>query len=79
MITYQLRHTTSLIRVLAWLKEMCVLVRKGHNEGITFVVKIFCSASVKTRPVEMRTGPEVLKLFVMLNSAEHEIYPSHKC
>ena len=24
-------------------------------------------------------GPEVIKLFSMLNSAEHEIYPAHKC
>ena len=24
-------------------------------------------------------GPEVIKLFFMLNSYEHEIYPAHKC
>ena len=24
-------------------------------------------------------GPNVIKLFFMLNSAEHEIYPAHKC
>ena len=24
-------------------------------------------------------GPEVIKLFSMLNSAEQEIYPAHKC
>ena len=24
-------------------------------------------------------GHEVIKLFFMLNSAEHEIYPAHKC
>ena len=24
-------------------------------------------------------GPKVVKLFFMLNSAEHEIYPAHKC
>ena len=26
-----------------------------------------------------RTGPVVIKTFSMLNSAEHEIYPAHKC
>ena len=25
------------------------------------------------------SGPKVIKLFFMLNSAEHEIYPAHKC
>ena len=24
-------------------------------------------------------GPKVIKLFDMLNSSEHEIYPAHKC
>ena len=24
-------------------------------------------------------GPEVIKLFFMLNSTEHEIFPAHKC
>ena len=24
-------------------------------------------------------GPEVIKLFFMLNSGEHEIFPAHKC
>ena len=24
-------------------------------------------------------GPEVIKLFFMLNSVEHEIFPAHKC
>ena len=27
----------------------------------------------------LKTGPEVIKLFSMLNSAEHEIYPADKC
>ena len=26
-----------------------------------------------------KRGPEVIKLFFILNSAEHEIYPAHKC
>ena len=26
----------------------------------------------------IRAGPEVIKLFFMLNSAEHKIYPAHK-
>ena len=26
-----------------------------------------------------RSGPEVIKLFFILNSAEHEIYHAHKC
>ena len=26
-----------------------------------------------------RPGPEVIKLFSMLHSAEHETYPAHKC
>ena len=26
-----------------------------------------------------RTGPEAIKTSFMLNSAEHEIYPAHKC
>ena len=25
------------------------------------------------------SGPEVIKLFFMLNSTEHEIFPAHKC
>ena len=25
------------------------------------------------------TDPEVIKTFFMLNSAEHKIYPAHKC
>ena len=25
------------------------------------------------------SGPDVIKLYFMLNSAEHEIYPAHKC
>ena len=29
--------------------------------------------------VPARPGPEVIKLFFILNSAEHEIYPTHKC
>ena len=29
-------------------------------------------------PFFVRPGPEVIKLF-MLNSAEHKIYPAHKC
>ena len=32
-----------------------------------------------TQPETPKTGPEVIKLFSMLNSAEHEIYPAHKC
>ena len=32
------------------------------------------------RPVQVvLTGPEVIKLFFMLSSAETEIYPVHKC
>ena len=31
------------------------------------------------KPVQnMKPGPEVLKLFFIINSAEHEIYPAHK-
>ena len=26
-----------------------------------------------------KPGLEVIKLFLVLNSAEHEIYPAHKC
>ena len=26
-----------------------------------------------------KSGPEVIKLFFMLNSAETKIYPAHKC
>ena len=29
--------------------------------------------------VQIRPGPEVIKFFFNLNSAEHEIYPAHKC
>ena len=28
---------------------------------------------------EMGPGLEVIKLFFMLNSTEHKIYPAHKC
>ena len=28
---------------------------------------------------ENTTAPRVIKLFSMLNSAEHEIHPAHKC
>ena len=27
----------------------------------------------------IQSGPEVIKLFFMLNSIEHEIFPAHKC
>ena len=27
----------------------------------------------------MGPGPEIIKLFINLNSAEHKIYPAHKC
>ena len=27
----------------------------------------------------IRSGPEVTKLFFMLNSTEHEIFPAYKC
>ena len=26
-----------------------------------------------------KLGPEVIKLFYMLNSTKHEIFPAHKC
>ena len=26
-----------------------------------------------------KSGPEVIKLFFMLNSDEHETFPAHKC
>ena len=29
-------------------------------------------------PLKNQPGPEVI-IFFMLNSAEHEIYPAHKC
>ena len=29
--------------------------------------------------IVMRLGPEVLKLYFMLNATEHEIVPAHKC
>ena len=29
--------------------------------------------------VARKPGPKVIKLFSMLNSAEHELYPGHKC
>ena len=28
---------------------------------------------------KQRPGPEIIKLFFMLNSTEHEIFPAHKC
>ena len=31
------------------------------------------------RAKEKSTGTKVIKLFFILNSAEHEIYPAHKC
>ena len=35
--------------------------------------------STTFEPRRKKTGPEVIKLFFILNSAEHEIYPAHKC
>ena len=29
--------------------------------------------------IARKSGPEVIKPFFMLNSADHEIYPAHKC
>ena len=30
-------------------------------------------------PENIQSGPEVIKLFFMINSIEHEIFPAHKC
>ena len=35
-----------------------------------------CDKMVSSREI---SGPKVIKLFFMLNSGEHEIYPAHEC
>ena len=36
-------------------------------------------SSINLGMVSIRPGPKVIKPFFMLNSAEHNIYPAHKC
>ena len=35
--------------------------------------------SIGIKKVNLWTGPEVIKLFFLLNSTEGEIYHAHKC
>ena len=37
-----------------------------------------CASSVVNNLLNVGLGPEVIKFFI-LNYAEHEIYPAHKC
>ena len=53
---------------------------RGSN-SITFVRPPFSVVGIilKNLLLKKQPGPEVIKLFFMLNSAEHEILPAHKC
>ena len=54
-----------------------MLLLVGYEQFITSgpgFSRIIALCSATSRP-----SPEVIKLFIMLNSAEHEIYPAHKC
>ena len=35
--------------------------------------------AVASLNVNQKSGSEIIKLFFMLNSVEHEIFPAHKC
>ena len=50
-----------------------MFVRKSVKPLVPAIFKSFKLS------ISERSGPEVIKLFSMLNSAEHEIYPTHKC
>ena len=43
------------------------------NQPIT--IQVFDTRHVQS----LIRGPEAIKLFFMLNSAEYEIFPAHKC
>ena len=53
----------------------------SHNVIIPLLSGEFCSRCMIKRCSwnEKERGPEVLKLFFMLNSTEHVIFPAHKC
>ena len=65
-----MRQLQELVHVYPMLEDGSVIdVRKATG---TSIVGRVCT---KNNP----SGPEVIKLFFMLNSAEHEIFPAHKC
>ena len=47
-------------------------------DDLKFQTLVSCQKGIdkQSRP---RPDPEVIKLFFVLNSAEHDIYPAHKC
>ena len=51
------------------------------NRGVPVNVKSVLPTirTYQIKPEDLRSRPEAIKLFFMLNSAEHEIYPTHKC
>ena len=57
-----------------------IFERFPHFRGADLGLKYTCAIIHKfCKQFGPRSGPEVIKLFFMLNSAEHEIYPAHKC
>ena len=54
--------------------ECCVKVKRCLQCQMPVTAKISPGKIAKNSP-----GPEVIKLFFMFNSTEHEIYPAHKC
>ena len=62
---------------------LSLFIQKVHNKVLwlerqTTVSNIVDQAS-KANIYLKKTGPEVIKLFFMLNWIEHEMFPTHKC
>ena len=52
--------------------KICVIAKVSCSLVRIFIICFFDKYFVNQRP-----GPEVIKLFFVLNSAEHEFYPAH--
>ena len=59
---------------------MLIEDRKHKTNKILHYVMIFQEFGKVTRnKVKLKPGPEIIKLFFMLSSAETKIYRAHKC
>ena len=55
------------------------LVSHSREGKIHLVAELSWSEQTVQTQISLLPGPEVIKLFFMLNSTEHEIVPAHKC
>ena len=77
----QIRHTSQDNSRITFLFLTESIQSGGSNEGSQRMAG--SDLPVKTKPetkiYAISPGPEVKKVFFLLNSVDHEIFPAHKC